>query len=723
MEGGQAGLALWGGVECTVNRVGDLFRDQVRLTGHHGRLDDLAAFSAIGIRKLRYPVLWERVAPHHPDEHDWRWSDERLAEITRLGMEPIVGLLHHGSGPAYTSLIAEDFPARFAAFARAAVERYPHVLDWTPVNEPLTTARFSALYGHWYPHARDDRSFWKALVNQIDATRLAMRAIRAVNPRARLIQTEDLGQTYSTKALSGVARYYNDRRWLTWDMLCGHVVPSHPMWQSLSDAGFADRAHAIADDPCPPDIIGVNHYVTSDRYLDLDPVHGPLPESGFHDCAAARMLDPASAGLPDLLRQAWQRYRLPMAMTECHLGCTRDEQMRWLAECWQACASARTAGIDIQALTSWALTGSMDWDSLLTQQRGRIETGVFERQGARLRPTAQVSLLAALQGQGATPGAGTHSVLAAPGWWRRPIRLGANRPISARRSAQGRPLLISGATGTLGRAFAGACDLRGLAYVLTDRTTMAIEDAAQIDRILEKVDPWAVINATGYVRIDDAEADEVNCHRANAVGATILARACDARGIPCMHFSSDQVFDGSAASTYDEDSAPRPLNVYGASKLAGEQGCLEFERSIVVRTAAFFSPYDPHNFAMQVERALARGETFRVSTDHIVTPTYVPHLVNACLDLIIDAEHGLWHLSNGNAVSWREFALLIADGMELDPLPVETADASQLGWVAPRPRNAGLASTRGSMLPALATAIEHYISIRRHHWGDRAAGV
>ena len=127
-------MELWGGHECTVNRVGDLYRDQTLLTGHQDRIEDLARFAEMGITTLRYPVLWERFAPDHPDQRDWRWSDERLAEIDRLGMRPIVGLLHHGSGPRYTSLIDDDFVRLFADHAAATAARYPHVTDWTPIN-------------------------------------------------------------------------------------------------------------------------------------------------------------------------------------------------------------------------------------------------------------------------------------------------------------------------------------------------------------------------------------------------------------------------------------------------------------------------------------------------------------------------------------------------------------------------------------------------------------
>src|ERR1700710_53889 len=98
-------MELWGGHECSVLRAGNEYRDQTVLSGHQHRLSDLQLFAELGIKRLRYPVLWERVAPESLDALDFSWTDERLEEIKRLGMKPIVGLLHHGSGPRYTSLV------------------------------------------------------------------------------------------------------------------------------------------------------------------------------------------------------------------------------------------------------------------------------------------------------------------------------------------------------------------------------------------------------------------------------------------------------------------------------------------------------------------------------------------------------------------------------------------------------------------------------------------
>ena len=199
MQVGAAPLALWGGVECSVVRVGDTWRDQVRETGHHGRPGDLDRIADLGVRTLRYPVLWERCAPG-PAHAGWDWHDARLHRLRDLGITPIVGLVHHGSGPPGADPLDPDWAEALAAHAAAVAARYPWVEHWTPVNEPLTTARFGALYGHWHPHVSAEAAFRLMLFNQCRAVLLAMRAIRERIPGAKLVQTEDLGRVLSCSA-------------------------------------------------------------------------------------------------------------------------------------------------------------------------------------------------------------------------------------------------------------------------------------------------------------------------------------------------------------------------------------------------------------------------------------------------------------------------------------------------------------------------------------------
>jgi hypothetical protein len=324
----RSAIALWGGPECTVNRVGDRWFDQLERTGHAARLGDLDRIAELGIRTVRYPVLWERVCPEGTPR--WSWSDERLERLRELGIVPIVGLLHHGSGPRGTNLLDPEFPTRFAAYARAVATRYPWVRHYTPINEPLTTARFSALYGHWYPHERSDGAFARAIWNQTRATALAMQAIRSVNSSAVLVQTEDLGTISGTEALRPQVAFENERRWLTWDLLLGRVERHHRLWRFLRDCGITEaELELLRNEPCPPGCIGVNHYVTSDRFLDdrLDR-HAPEDHGGngrrrYADVDTVRALGHPAVGLDRLLGDVSARYGLPIAVTEAHLGCTR----------------------------------------------------------------------------------------------------------------------------------------------------------------------------------------------------------------------------------------------------------------------------------------------------------------------------------------------------------------------------------------------------------------
>jgi dTDP-4-dehydrorhamnose reductase len=720
---------LWGGVECTFNRVEGRYFNQLHLSGHDARASDLDLFASLGIKAMRYPVLWERTAPEGLARADWAWPDARLARLRELSLRPIVGLVHHGSGPRDTSLVDPEFPEKLAAYARAVAERYPWVEDYTPVNEPLTTARFSGLYGHWYPHGRDNETFARALVTQCRAVVLSMRAVRDVNPAARLVQTEDLGKSFSTRALSYQAEFENERRWLTFDILCGRLDRRQPMWAFLTAAGVSEsELEWFLENPCPPDVIGVNHYLTSERFLDerlerYPPhTHGGNGLHAYADVEAVRARAEGCAGPRALLAEVWERYSLPLAVTEAHLGCTREEQLRWFAEVWEAARSLRDEGADVRAVTAWALLGSFDWDSLVTRARGHYEPGVFDLRGGRPRPTALAHLIKELAG-GAEP---AHAVLEAPGWWQRlerllylPERKRAGDGLMKKTSAwtmisgegKSRTLLITGATGTLGRAFARACRARAIPFRLLTRAEMDIADASSVAALLDEASPWAVINAAGYVRVDDAERNRELCMRENTEGPSVLAEACAARGVSLVTFSSDLVFDGKSSRPYLESDAISPLNTYGRSKSDAEARVLAAHSSaLVVRTSAFFGPWDEYNFVTLALRSLVRGEAFAAASDCVVSPTYVPDLVNACLDLLIDGERGLWHLSNPGALSWAEFARLAARLAGLDESLIEERPSSSLNFAARRPAYSALASERGALLPALEHALSRYVA-------------
>lgn len=703
------GLELWGGVECTVTRVRDGWRDQMAETGHWNRIQDLDAVAALGIRTLRYPVLWEHVSPDSPERTDWRWHDARLERLRDLGIRPIAGLVHHGGGPRYTSLVDPAFPEMLAVHAGRVAERYPWLEMFTPVNEPLTTARFANLYGHWHPHNTDHGPFLRSLVIECKATLLAMRAIGRTIPGARLIQTEDMGKVFSVPSLKLQADHENGRRWLSLDLLCGRVDRDHPWWRAFLDAGVDERdLDLLRAGEGAPDIIGINHYLTSERYLDPDQARYPEhlrsrdPRHPYADAEAVRMDWPVGDTGPEArLREVWERYRRPVAVTEAHHGCTREEQVRWLMEVWSAAGRLRGDGVDLRAVTVWSLFGAIDWNSLLTRRDGFYEPGPFDVRSDPPRPT----LLATAVGSLAATGGFDHPVLDRAGWWHRPMRLYRQSRAAVDRvpcAASPRRLLITGATGTLGRALARACGMRGLDHVLVGRRDMDIADPDSVNRALDDIRPWAVVNAAGFVRVADAERERARCFRENTTGAATLAGACAQRGLPLATFSTDMVFDGRLGRPYREDDPVSPTGAYGASKAEAERLVARLHpEALILRTAAFFGPWDVHNFVHATLCGIAAGRTVSASAD-IVSPTYVPDLANATLDLLMDGTRGIWHLAHRGAASWYDFARTAAKIAGLGPARVRPVGGSA--------RNTALQSGRGALLPCWQEALARCIA-------------
>jgi len=312
------------------------------------------------------------------------------------------------------------FATAFGRYAGAVAARYPWIDTYLPINEPLTTARFVGLYGFWHPHARSQAVFATALVAQCLAIRAAMDAIRRVRSDARLIVNEDVGRTFATPGLEPIATHANIRRWLTWDLLTGAIRPDHPMWSSLAVSPVLDRAlRDLADRPCPPDILGVDHYVTSDRFLDdrvarYHPALRPGPDGpAYVDVEAVRVPDAVGGGMAGAVTDTWDRYRRPLALTEVFLSGEREHQVAWWTEAWETALEARRRGILLEAVTAWAVMGASGWADLLRSTDPILEPGAFEVVGDRLEPRPLAYAVRHTARGGTVP-------IARPtqGWWR-----------------------------------------------------------------------------------------------------------------------------------------------------------------------------------------------------------------------------------------------------------------------------------------------------------------
>ncbi|MDB6136173.1 MAG: dTDP-4-dehydrorhamnose reductase, partial [Verrucomicrobiales bacterium] len=636
MTSPSGSLEMWGGIECTVSRVGDRWMDQLACSGHDTRISDLNLFAELGLKTLRYPFLWERTAPHKNSKGGWEWARTRLDRLSKLKIRPIAGLLHHGSGPPGICLTDPEFPASLAAYAGEFAARHPGVEDYTPVNEPLTTARFSGLYGLWFPHGTSDRTFVKALFNQCKGVVLAMRAARRVNSSARLVQTEDMGRIFSTPELSEQADFENERRWLSLDLLCGRVTPDHALWNYLLGAGFTDREVLwFSENPCPPDIIGINHYALSNRYLDHrlenfpEHCHGGNGRQRYADIGAVRAghLEPYS--LDKVLLEVWHRYRLPVAVTEAHLDCTREEQMRWLHEFWECAGKARSQGADVRAVTVWGLLGLHNWRSLLTRPQSGYESGVFDLSGGTPRPTALAAQVKALAGKGAY----SHPVLEVPGWWCRDSRVLSPRPLSpgpfpassncsfgpAGSYANTAPLLIVRDKDCRAEACAAACEIRGIPWRFAGFNHLDAGEGAELEKSLGSLKPWAVIH-TAELECDGGSDPAGGGHAdESAAMALQLALACAKRAVPFMTFSGKSAV--CQASHQRNDSGVSAHQCAGDMSRAERKVLKACSQSLVIRISA---PQETAKLAV-----CADG------------------FINASLDLLMDQARGLWHPIGG----------------------------------------------------------------------------
>ncbi len=287
---------------------------------------------------------------------------------------------------------------------------------------------------------------------------------------------------------------------------------------------------------------------------------------------------------------------------------------------------------------------------------------------------------------------------------------------------------VAGARGMLGRALLGRLDALGVLALPTGRE-LDVSDASAVDAFTRRERPTHVVNASGYTRVDDAEAEEGAARTVNALGAENLARAALAAGARFVHFSSDYVFDGRAAAPYPEDAATRPQSAYGRTKLEGEQRVLALDptrrTTYVVRTSWLFGE-GGKNFVTTMLGLLGTRDELEVVADQLGRPTYTRDLADAALSLAgIGAAGearpaGVYHFANTGAVSWHAFAVAIREsalelGLPVRARAVSAVTTAQFPTPARRPAYSVLDTTRieaalGRPPRAFHAALREYLS-------------
>ena len=334
-------------------------------------------------------------------------------------------------GRATPACSIRTFPTCSRDYAAKVAERYPWIDIWTPVNEPLTTARFSCLYGHWYPHThRHRRDVPRAgpPVRWRSARGDAARSARSIPRREAAAPPRIIGKTFATRSPCSIRRDHENRPALAHASTCSpaawcpdtrfiagcrNKAASEEVLAELATGAATpgpDRLRPLSDEralprsPCrtfPRRSARLNGHQT---YVDVEAVRV---------AKLSKQLGPRFR-----LKETWDRYNIPIVITEVHHGCTRDEQVRWLHQVWTEAEAARREGVDLRAVTLWAVFGMMDWRSLLTRREGAYDVGCFDTRSEVPRPTLLAKTASQL-GRGETF---DHPLLDLPGWWRRPGR-------------------------------------------------------------------------------------------------------------------------------------------------------------------------------------------------------------------------------------------------------------------------------------------------------------
>jgi len=259
-------------------------------------------------------------------------------------------------------------------------------------------------------------------------------------------------------------------------------------------------------------------------------------------------------------------------------------------------------------------------------------------------------------------------------------------------------ILVFGGDGQLGReltraAAARAAVLRALSHAEAD-----IADASAVATALALWNPGVVINAAAYTKVDLAEAEPDAARRGNEIGPGVLAAACVGAGLPMVHISTDYVFDGSKDGAYLETDPVRPINVYGRTKVAGEDAVRRrLAHHVILRTAWVYSEFG-HNFIKTALRLAAASDELRIVSDQHGSPTSAAEIAEAVLNVAAAFLHdrtlaGTYHFTAAGATTWHGFASRVVavaapmTGRNPRVIPIETADYPT---AAKRPANSRL---------------------------------
>lgn len=275
-------------------------------------------------------------------------------------------------------------------------------------------------------------------------------------------------------------------------------------------------------------------------------------------------------------------------------------------------------------------------------------------------------------------------------------------------------VLVTGAAGMLGRQVTAEYVRRGAEVYPLTRKELNITNNAAVKSAIVTIRPHLVVNCAAFTNVDRAEVEREAAFTVNGLGPRLLTAACRPSGATLVHISTDYIFNGRSPRPYLVCDPPDPINIYGMSKLMGEQSVRESGCGFyIVRASWLFGP-GGKNFVDTILKLASEKDTIRVVDDQLGCPTYAPNLARAIADLTATGLHGTYHITNTGAVTRFEFAKKIIETAGLKT-KVEPCSSTEFPGLAPRPANSSLdpfplALVVGCTPPRWEKAAHQYIS-------------
>ncbi|GAB2461699.1 hypothetical protein GCM10011375_13030 [Hymenobacter qilianensis] len=355
------------GIECSYPTIdnGRTRRDLLAECGHYDNWQkDLQLVKDLGLKVLRYGLPYYSMHKG-PGRYDWEFADQVMAEMQRLGITPILDLLHFGVPDWLGNFQNPELPVHFAAFAGAVAKRYPWVRYYTPINEIFVTARMSAKDGAWNEQLRTDKGFVTAMKHLVAASIMANQKIAEQRPDCIIVQSESAEYIHELRASPcSQIKLDNKLRFLALDLLYAHH-PDADVLTYLLDNGLTRKEYDwfMAGEPPGYQIMGNDYYGRNEKII--------LPSGEI--CTSVDVL-----GWYNITLEYYSRYRKPVMHTETNVFEAKDAPT-WLWKQWVNILRMREEGVPVLGFTWYSLIDQVDWDIGLTRKVGTVNAcGLYD---------------------------------------------------------------------------------------------------------------------------------------------------------------------------------------------------------------------------------------------------------------------------------------------------------------------------------------------------------